>query len=411
MAIIPLATIACTVDQNGISSPPYSDIYATLQAQAKAIYGTDTYIDPDSQDGEMLAVVARAQFDSNQATIATYNQFSPATAQGAGLSSNVKQNGLARQITSNSTAPITIVGQVGAVILNGVVGDNQNLGTQWALPALVTIPGGGTITVTATCTVPGATSAAPNTLSVILNPQSGWQTATNASNASPGAPVETDSGLRQRQAASTSLGSISPRAAIQTAVSNVVGVTRCLVYDNDTGAPDVNGIPARSISVVVQGGDAVAIATAIALTKAPGVPTFGTTTEVILDSQGVPDTINFFVLSIQQIDVVITGTALAGYVGSTGVAIQQAVVQYLNSLAIGGKVQWSKLFSPANLSGDAATVATGQLQAALDALSSTYDLSAITLALHGGTQHPTDVPITFNAAAAGTLVNITVNIT
>ncbi len=72
--------------------------------------------------------------------IAAYNSFSPGFAQGAGLSSIVKINGIARKVPSNSQCVVTIVGQAGAQITNGIIGDNLNLGTQWALPALVTIP-------------------------------------------------------------------------------------------------------------------------------------------------------------------------------------------------------------------------------------------------------------------------------
>ena len=61
-------------------------------------YGSDAVLTPDSQDGQLLAVFAQAIYDNGQALIAIYNSFSPATAQGAGLSSLVKINGLARDV-------------------------------------------------------------------------------------------------------------------------------------------------------------------------------------------------------------------------------------------------------------------------------------------------------------------------
>ena len=80
MATYPLATLACTIGSTGISAPAYSDIVASLQASFQLIYGADSYLGPDSQDGQMLAIYAKAQDDTNQAQIAVYNSFSPARA-------------------------------------------------------------------------------------------------------------------------------------------------------------------------------------------------------------------------------------------------------------------------------------------------------------------------------------------
>ncbi len=124
----------------GITSPDYSDILAELQDGYYSIYGSDAVLTSDSQDGQLLAIFAQAIYDAGQSVIAAYNSFSPANAQGAGLSSIVKINGISRKVPSNSQCVVTVIGQAGAQITNGVVGDNLNLGTQWALPALVTIP-------------------------------------------------------------------------------------------------------------------------------------------------------------------------------------------------------------------------------------------------------------------------------
>jgi hypothetical protein len=79
----PLPTLAATVTDAGISAPPYADILLSLQASYRSIFGSDIYIDADSQDGQWLAIIAAAVNDCNAATIAAYNSRSPATAQGA----------------------------------------------------------------------------------------------------------------------------------------------------------------------------------------------------------------------------------------------------------------------------------------------------------------------------------------
>ena len=99
---------APTIDANGVSAPSFADILSYLQAQYRAIFGDDVYLGNDSQDGQFLGIVAKAIHDSNSALVAAYNSFSPATGQGNGLSNNVKINGLARLVASNSTVEMLL---------------------------------------------------------------------------------------------------------------------------------------------------------------------------------------------------------------------------------------------------------------------------------------------------------------
>ncbi len=102
--------ITCTIDQNGITVPAYADILTYLKDAYRTIYGADVYLEPDSQDGQLLAIFAAAINDANAMAAAVYNAFSPATAQGVGLSSVVKINGIARAVASFSTVDVLIVG-------------------------------------------------------------------------------------------------------------------------------------------------------------------------------------------------------------------------------------------------------------------------------------------------------------
>ncbi|MFM0044133.1 baseplate J/gp47 family protein [Paraburkholderia sediminicola] len=373
----PLATLACTISSTGISAPSYNDILSSLTASFQSIYGSDIYIDPDSQDGQWLAVLAQMVNDGNQADVTTYNGYSPTFAQGAALSSQVKINGIRRDVSSNSTAVVDIGGQAGTPINNGVVADqNSNL---WMLPASVTIPISGTIAVTATAMVPGTITAIAGAINQINTPTRGWQTVSNPAAAVPGAPVESDAALRQRQAISTSLSAQTPLQAIISNVANTPGIGRNAIYQNDTSVTDSNGIPDHSIAVVVEAGDIVTIAQAIAAKKSPGTGTYGTTDETVFDPSGVPITIKLFDLTEIGILTQITIVPLTGYVSTTGALIVNAVVAYLSGFAIGQDSLLGKLFGPANLSGDAATSSSGLTQAQLDTLSNTYNLPVTNL--------------------------------
>lgn len=391
----PLATLAPVVNAAGISAPTFPDILASRKADYQGIYGADIYLEADSQDGQIVAIEAAAINDTNAAIIAVYNAFSPATAQGAGLSSAVKINGLRRLIASNSTADVTIIGQAGTIISSGLIGDD--LGHQWALPATVTVPIGGSIVVTATAVELGNIAALANTITRIVTPTRGWQSVNNAGAATPGAPIEPDATLRQRQSVSTSLPALSVIGGIIGAVANLSGVERYKGYENPTGSTDGDGIPAHSISLVVQGGDAVQIATAIAEKKTPGTGTHGTTSEVIIDPAGVPNTINFYRPTVLRLLVEVDITALSGYVSTTGDALIASVVAYVATLDIGTDVYVSKLAAAADLYNGP--------------LSLTYNLTAVRVAVSPSSPGTSDIVVAFNELASLATADVTLAVT
>ncbi|MBY4733996.1 hypothetical protein K6V90_25995 [Cupriavidus pauculus] len=390
-----ITTTAPTIDESGISAPTYAEVLEYLQDRYRGIYGPDTYLEADSQDGQLLAVFASAINDANATAVAIYRSFSPATAQGDALASNVKINGIAKKAASFSTADLLIVGQAGVTINNGIAKDANN--NQWTLPASVVIPPGGAITVTATCTALGAISAAAGTINQIGTPTRGWQTVTNPAAAAVGAPSESDAALRQRQTVSTALPSLTVLDGIIGAVSNVPGVTRLRAYENDTATTDANGLPPHSISLVVEGGDSTDIANAIARKKTPGSPTYGTTAIVVQDIYGRPITIRFYRPSNAALSVAVSLKSLAGYTTATGNAIKQAVSDYINGVGIGGvsgSVEWA----------DAITAANGVRGG------TTFKLTALTLTGPGGAGAP-DVALAFNQVASCTPADVVLTVT
>lgn len=391
LSVSPVAVVTGT----GISAPAFPDVLAWFQTAYQSIYGSDVSLDPSTQDGQWLAILAKVVSDANAMAVATYNAFSPATAQGTGLSSVVKINGLERLTPSNSTADLTIVGQAGTIILNGLVGDEfQN---QWALPAKVTIPPEGQIVETATCTTSGAISAAAASITKIINPTLGWQSATNIASATVGAPLESDATLRKRRAASTALPALTVLEAIVGRVENLPGVQAVASYENDTGTTDGNGIPGHSFCLVVEAGDSVQIATAIAQTKT-AAGTYGTTSETIIDQNGVPTTINFFRPTPQRVVATVNLSPKTGYLSSTGVAIQQAMANLVAGLpngAIGVSVPWFELVGACNLGAP---------------LNATYTITSVTIGIFGGSQSAADIAIAFNEQPGLAVADITVNV-
>jgi uncharacterized phage protein gp47/JayE len=343
--------LAATITASGITAPDYPTILARLTGFFRQIYGEDAYIEPDSKDGQMLAIYAMAIHDANNAFLTTYNSFSPTTATGAALSNNVAINGMTRHSTTKSTCDVEIIGQVGTVIKNGTVRDVQ--GYSWRLPNIVTIGTHGTVTVTATCQTNGAITAAIGDIADIGTPTRGWQKVINHSIAAPGRTIESDGELRIRQRNSVALPSRTVLDGMLGAISLIPGVSRLRGFENDTGQTDEYGISGHSIAMIVDGGDANTIAKSIALKKTPGSGTFGDTLVKVADRYEILHPIRFSRPVDVAVFIEIHLTPFDGYTTLVGDRIKKAVAAHINNIRIGDSVYLTKLFTPANLPDDA----------------------------------------------------------
>ncbi|HAW0838331.1 TPA: hypothetical protein JLK56_000479 [Escherichia coli] len=388
--------LSATVTAQGISAPDYQTILDTLTSYFRQIYGGDAYLEPDSKDGQMVALVALAVHDANNTAIEIYNSFSPTTAQAAALSSNVKINGITRKVATNSTADLLLTGTAGTTITNGSARDKN--GIIWNFPASVAIGVDGTVLVTATCANSGSVAAMAGTITTINTPTRGWVSVTNPAAATVGTPAETDAELRIRQSQSVALPSITPFEALDGAVSNVTGVTRHKLYENDTGSEDGNGLPPHSVAVIVDGGDVTDIAQAIRGNKGQGTATHGTTSVTVPDKYGNPHVIKFSRSSDVPVYARIKLKVFTGYTSQIGQQIQQAISDYINSLMIGDSVLLSRIYSPANLG----VVSGGNARY--------YDIQELTIGKSPGALSSSNIDIRYNESASCTPENIVITV-
>lgn len=388
----PLPTLAAVISATGITAPDYSDILASLKASFQLIYGADAYLEADSQDGQLLAIFARAIHDCNQTAIAAYLSYSPATSQGVALSNNVKINHLARLLASNSQVNVLVAGVAGTIITAGIVADTA--GNRWNLPPEVVIGAGGDVLVTATAQQPGAIQASIGTVTSIVNPQLGWQSVTNPSAASAGAAVESDAELRVRQATSTALRSRTILDGLTGELLALQGVSYAVVYENDTGVTNADGIPPHSIAAVVQGGDSQQIGEIIFAKKTPGCGTHGTTTVSVLNSIGTLQDINYFVPTPVPIAVEVRITVNSFYTSAIGEQIKRAMVDYVAALKVGVDIEVTRLYIPALLTGDVN--------------STTYSLLSVKAAIKPDAVDVTTLEIPFTSKATLVVADVAV---
>jgi uncharacterized phage protein gp47/JayE len=348
------------IDENGLHLPTYNDILEKRIADAKSIFGQDIYLGNDSLDYQAIAVEALSVYDCMQAIQLAYNQFSPVTAIGVGLSSLVQLNGLTRQAASYSTCDVILTGTTSSTIVNGVILDQA--GNSWSLPTPITLQASGspigstyTLVVTATCQTIGAITALPGDLNTISTPTAGWTSVTNTTAATAGQPVETDSQLRARQALSVALPSQTMLAGTTAAIASLAEVTRYKLYENatnsthygDSGVP-FEGSPVHSITCIVEGGDQTDVATAIYNNRGIGCYMDGDVEIDIADPvYGNLTTVRFYRPVYVPIYVEIEIHALNGYTSDAIDDIKEAVADYINTLDIGQTLALSSVIGAA----------------------------------------------------------------
>ena len=126
-----------------------------------------------------------------------------------------------------------------------------------------------------TATTTGLNQIDAGTFTQIVTPVSGLSSVYNAIAGIPGRAAETDVELRLRYRTSgRTSGSATAMGIRSRILQQVTGVSLCEVYENDTDVVTVDGLPAHSYEVVVQGGDNQTIANVIWATKPGGIQTW-----------------------------------------------------------------------------------------------------------------------------------------
>lgn len=334
------------VDSTGLHIPTYNDILEDMIAAMKQIYGDDIYLDNSSPDYQLLSIFALKQSDTLQAMAYAYNARSPETAIGASLDSVVKLNGIKRKAAGYSTCQVKITGSPFTQITNGAVKDRAGL--TWDLPANVVIDSNGTAYTVATCRTAGAVSALAGDISRIETPTYGWVSVTNEVAAVLGNAQETDAQLRERQTISTANPSQTMLDGTKGAIAALKNVSRYAVYENDTNVSSVTddnpyGLPAHSVTCVVEGGTDEDVAEAIFLHKGIGCYTNGDVVVEYTDQNDYINRVRFFRPVYKDIFVKVVLKKYTGYISTMTVKVREAVYNYLAALTIGSDVSASVL--------------------------------------------------------------------
>lgn len=190
------------------------------------------------------------------------------------------------------------------------------------------------------------------TVNVIETPIAGWAGVTNTADADLGSNAESDAAYRARHRDQLMGKGSASVQAIRDAVANLDGVTFCAVRENDTDFTDDEGLPPHSFRVTVLGGDDAEIAETIFRKKPAGIATYGNTSEIVVDGEGLPKTINFQRPTQKYIwiDIALTPGEKYPQVGDPEATIAAAVALWGDAnMSIGDDVERFAFGTPINV--------------------------------------------------------------
>ena len=287
------------LDANGLQVATADEETLALQTGLKDIYGQDINVASSSPDGQNIGIFVQACQDILDLLVAIYNMFSVESCYGVLLQQLVALNGITPQEGTYTTTPVDITADR-ALTLPGLdqstatpfqVKDSNNT---WTLVSSYSFAGAGTQALIFQCTVMGAVTPLPNTITIQGTPTLGVTVVNNptVTGTVEGQLEETDVSIRMRHGKSFKLAATGPADAVEAALLSLTGVTDAIVAENDTGSP-IGSQPAHSIWCGVVGGAAADIAQAIYSKKGPGCYSYGGISEIIVRENGQPATMRY----------------------------------------------------------------------------------------------------------------------
>ena len=267
-----------------------------------------------------------------------YNAYSPSNAYGVGLDKVAEINGITRITNLPTSVAITLSGTAGTVVPAGYIVKTVD-GLEFATVAVAVIPA----IVTAKCTTQGAIRILANEVHVLTTAIAGLTGATNLEPGITGIVREEDPAFRARRENSTISRGTSSIDAIYEGVKSL-NLPYIAIIENTTSAT-VDGVPANSFLVVVEGGTPAEVSQVIYDNKPQGITSYGSIVTVVNDSKGYPHNIGISRPTPIDISVTTSITNLPGASLDSATLVQAAIVDYVNNLNISEDVYWSYFFS------------------------------------------------------------------
>jgi uncharacterized phage protein gp47/JayE len=328
----------------GFKRKRLADIKTEIEDSLKLTLGQNINLLSQSLLSQFVGIFAEREALLWELAENTYNSQYPDTAEGTALDNVSSLSGVTRLGAKKTRIPgVILAGDAGTTVPAGtifsVAGSPSN---RFMTLEGITLDGVGAGEVECEALVTGPVVAPVGTLTEIDTPVTGLDSVTNPEEAILGRNVETDQELRLRRLDSLERAGSSTVEAIRARLKEVQDVGEVIIFENTTMVVDSEGLPAKSFRAYVQGGDEDEIAEAIWKNKPAGIQTSGDIEKVVVDSQGVNQTV-FFSRPVElqiYIDITITkDTSPTSEWPLDGEdQVREALAEYVNSLSIGQDV-------------------------------------------------------------------------
>lgn len=376
----------------------------------------DWNLDPSTPDGLKIAHDSEVFGALDEVLQQAYNSKDPNKASGYDLDVIAVLTGTSRsEGTASTITGAVLTGVAGKKVPAGTRFRSSTTGSVWTLDQTWTLDSNGSASVDLTAQNIGPTEANSNTITQIIDTVEGLSGVNNPTPATPGTGIESDSALRVKRATAVGRPGNNQIDSMLGELFAVKGVRRVRIYENDTDDSSVStdnpyGLPAHSISPIVDGGTDDTVAMAIYIKKNPGVTLNQASTPVNVDvvSPIYPSNIKNIKFSRPiYIDiVVIVNIKNDGTLPSQPTLeplIQNAIMEY----AAGDLIPTEYGFKPDGFDiGE--TVPFSSLYTPINKVIGSYGNSYVnSMTLNGSSSN---VTIAFNQLSRWTISNITVNI-
>lgn len=314
--------------------------------------------DVQSVNGRIISVEAELVDNQNGQIGALLESFSPFTARGNLLSRLSPLMSKRRRSAVLSSVTLTVTATAaGVTIPAGSIVAQAAGPAKFKTSAAVTVAPSGTAYVEAVAVEPGPVTAAASTLTKIDTPVFGWASVINYADASIGRSRESDGQLRARMLA-TSSAPVGTPEGIETAISEVDGVTYQRLLENKTSAVNATGMPPHSVFPIVDGGADLDIGAALLRSVAAGIdytdstdiPTGPIWVSVVVTnpSNGQLVTVWFSRTAPVSAAIVLDIETQSNFPADGVARIKSEIVAFANAWPNGKTLFSSRLYSPAN---------------------------------------------------------------
>lgn len=321
----------------GFTPKPINEIVDDINLIFIDVFGTDFDTEPSSPNGLFVQQLANKAFENEEFYALIYGDlYNPDVTGSIWLDAIAALNGIYRKPATRSSVQCVVVGSVGTFIPSGFEIQSTN-GDLFYNPDPITIDSTGSETATFLSIEFGTIPVNANTVNIIVDRVSGWNSVNNPAQGSIGTLRETDYQFRQSRANQLGLQGSGSIASLQGALWQVANVTDAKSLENDSGANiTLEGVSMTPYSIycAVVGGTDNDIGKTILDKKPMGTPMLGNITGVYFN----PDAQANYTYRFQRPDptdvkLVITAKADNSYPTNIEQLVKASMVANFNGLS------------------------------------------------------------------------------